>query len=547
MPNEQPKPDRPVPTGRSEPRAWARLEYAVALGLLVVFLVAGWRARRPLLIRGSDELIYVNLSHSLENGSYRDAYLVGTPLHSKYPPAYPAWLIPLRHLGKENLDRVILGNLLLAAGALFLFYLVARQISGSRPSLALLLLLVTNPTLLDWSGSLMAEGLFLWFSILSLGAAFWADRSGRSAIPAMTAAGLAFLTRTAGIALVAGLGVWLWHRRRRTELVVFVVGSAIVVGGWFAYTGLVPKDPVSHSYQSDVAALTTNEPGGTLESPLARVGRSAFSYVTQTLPSSLSLPTLPGTILDNLFWLAVSVGLFLPGLLLLWRSWRPAAAYLLLYGAMLTVWWEDKRLLVPALPLIGLAMLLGALHLGKRLPGAIRGPTLSLLFGLAAFGTVRGTINLVQQRGRCDRSDPIHSPGCHSPEILSLVAGAEYLRGVSAPEDVILTGDPVTVNYLTGRLTVPSRLIRTSLKDKVAERLRELKVRYVLLSAVRWSERTEVARALIGACRELRVIASFEPHTLVLAPADVGQGSDACSALRRFVEETRSIHAEPPP
>lgn len=99
----------PVTRGHGD-RKLVRLEYLLVLVFLAGFLIVGWRGRRPVAIRSSDELIYVSLSRSLEAGSYRDSYLVSSPWHTRYPPGYPAWLVPMRRVTGETLDGIILGN-----------------------------------------------------------------------------------------------------------------------------------------------------------------------------------------------------------------------------------------------------------------------------------------------------------------------------------------------------------------------------------------------------------------------------------------------------
>lgn len=529
------------------------MQYGVVALFLALFLVAGWRARRPLAIRGSDELIYVGLSHSLEHGEYRDNFLVGSPPHTKYPPAYPLWLIPVRHLTGESVDGIELFNLVLAAGALLLLYGVARRLLGSALAGALLFLLATTPVLLDWSSSVMSESLFLILSTGSLVAAFTADRKGGSAGPAMIGAWLAFLTRTAGLALIGALGVWLLRRRRPTELWTFAIGSAVVVGGWFGYTWLAPGGLLGLSYENDLAAIGSTQGGGggalgALVSLVTQASRTALYYATQTLPVSLALPTLRGTIVDNLVWQGVTAVLLGVGGFALRRTWRPAVWYLVFYGAMVVVWpWSYNRLLVPILPLLFFTLLFGADVLTRKLPLPARRLTLGVLVGLLGLGTIKGSLERDASRRSCDRSDPLHSAGCHSPEIRSLIAGIEYIGSRAGPQDVVLTSEPVTVNYLTGRPTVPSRVVVDLAPGRAAAWLRQLEVRFALLSSVRPGDRGPVAQALLASCRELQVAERLDPHTLVLIPTPPEEGSpDACAVLSRFLEDMKG-YGDPDP
>ena len=96
--------------------------------LLLVYLVVGWRGRDPLKFTSGDDMIYLALSHSLESGSYRDIHLAGAPLHVKYPPVYPVWLMLVRQATGEHADLMLAANLGLVAISFAMLFGVARRL-----------------------------------------------------------------------------------------------------------------------------------------------------------------------------------------------------------------------------------------------------------------------------------------------------------------------------------------------------------------------------------------------------------------------------------
>ncbi len=525
----------------TRPKVKRFLQGGVVAVLLMLFAAISWHSRRPLSIRGSDGLVYVALSESLEHGTYRDTYLAGEPLHRKYPPFYPLWLIPLRHLD-DSYDGIRLANIGAMMAAFLLVFAVSRRLLRPWLAAGAVSLLVTTPVLQDWSTSILSDSLFTALTIGSLAAAYRAELKTRTALPAIILAWLAFLTRTAGIALLAGLAVWLWQRRRRPELAVFLAGSLVVVGGWLTYANLAPGGETSVSYGLDVAAMGSKAEGDRLSPIIAQSFRNGVEYATEYLPFSMSLPTLEGTLVDNIAWLIAMIGLLIPGLIALWREWRSAAAFIVLYLAMLALWpWPYERFLLPVLPLILVCMLKGAEVLVRPLRPERGRWVLVGLVGLMAIGTIRGTRALWAARALCDRADPLHSAGCYQPEILSLVRGIEYVGAETAPEDIVMTSETPTVHHLTGRKTLPSRLLHDLPPGRAAEHLKALNVRFMLLSSVRPADRGPISAALLASCQGLRLAAAFHPHTLVLETAQSPDPRpEACDALAEFRENMRA-------
>ncbi len=185
-----------------------------------------------------DSLYYVS-AKSLAGGHYRIESLPGEPAQTKYPPLYPlllsiAWRIDPRF--PENLPIAAwlswLGFPVMLAllGALY----PRMGISGWR-SWLLLILLALNPYFILFGAKLLSE---IWFTALLAGACLLVERAVESeAGPGWAAAagivsGLAYLTRSAGLVLLASGFLYLWIHRERVKAAVFAAGMLPIAAGW---------------------------------------------------------------------------------------------------------------------------------------------------------------------------------------------------------------------------------------------------------------------------------------------------------------------------
>ena len=249
-----------------------------------------------------------------------------------------------------------------------------------RASLALGLTFVLSlsPGMGHWAGRLMSEPLFTFLVMLSL----WAlrghpERTARFVFSSAMAI-IAALVRTAGVAGLIGLfGYWLW-RRQWARAAILAMLSAITVGTWIGWTVLAPGEAGPRSYVDqfiqNTAPTATRKSASTAPSRWApavakvggRVVRTANEFLTRTIPSTLSVPTVPGTVIDNVGWAVIVVLALSVGTAALGRAWLPAAVYLVAYGAMLMVWpFVPPRFLIPVIPLLMLSVFLMALRMAR--------------------------------------------------------------------------------------------------------------------------------------------------------------------------------------
>src|SRR5580704_7385146 len=186
-----------------------------------------------------DDSVYYVSAKSLAAGDYRIESLPTQPYQTKYPPLYPlllsiAWRIE-PHFPQNLPVAAWISWLALPAMLAMLTALYPRMgIDGWRKWL-LLTLLAVNPYVILFSGTLLSE---LWFTALLAGALFFTELAVEAEAPVQWAVaagllgGFAYLTRSAGIVLLASGFLYLWFRRRRVNAWAFAAPMFPFVAGW---------------------------------------------------------------------------------------------------------------------------------------------------------------------------------------------------------------------------------------------------------------------------------------------------------------------------
>lgn len=522
------------PVGGQGP--WRKVHWIVITVILLVGWSLGWWMRAPEVGIGGDEATYVILSRSLTQGSYRDEFLRGTPPHAKYPPGTALWIAGVRQLAGSSLDAIRAANLLLLGLTAVLLGDAVRRLIGPVGGVAGVALTALSAPLLDISGTVLSEPLFICLLVMALWAALVADETGLAGwIAASVAAGLAaFLTRTAGFTVVGGLVVWLVSRKRWQAAAIALLASALVIGGWVAYSAhTVAKTPLSSTYLDNLRQLDAVG-SGARGGLVAQMIRNAKAYY-QILFGLLGVPTVAGTWVDNLAWVAGLGACGAVGLAALVRRWTGVAVHLVLAAGLLLLWpWPIDRLLVPLLPLLFATLLTGAAILTRKFGPRVQSCTLALLIApLALTGLVARLAH--DTNHRCDRKDPYADSHCFSAEDRDLIAAARLVRDSSAADAVVATGLPATVFYFSGHPTLPLSAVAGPRAKADSLVLSANGADLLLLTALLSRDR-RTARALLPGCTRLAVNWQSPSSTLILSQR-LGPGADACDALRRFIQE----------
>jgi len=520
-----------------EAAAW-RAGHRVAIGaILALSVTVAWWSRAPEISAGGDEATYVILSRSLEHGRYRDEFLRGTPPHAKYPPGIPIWIALIRRIAGPNLDAVRAANILLLALTALILGDALRRMAGPWIGVAAVALTALPPPLLSSSGTVLSEVPYAFLATLAVWLTLVADSEARG--PWATAAALAaalasFLTRTVGFTVVVAVIAWLLLLRRWTYALWSALVSSAVVAGWLAYTAHASAAG-GVSYADNLRHIASAGPGGAAGF-LVQVGANARSYLLN-LPWSLGVPTLPGTLVDNVLWLLVLGVSGIAGVLALFRKWPAAAAHLLLSIGVLLAWpWPIDRLITPVIPLIVAAVLTGGFVLARRLGGKAQQLVPLLLAVPLSFP---GLISYAAHdtNHRCDHRDAT-AFRCLVPLDRSIVAAAQIIRDSAPPDAVIATAKPATIFYFSGHRTVHLLdLLRTENETGSLD-WRSEGVDWILLTNGTPVEHRAATRLLDHYCDGLVVSAPSPRATLLLsATPAAGASRNACPDLQLFLRE----------
>ncbi len=514
----------------------SRLRQGAVIVLLLSHAVLAWLARLPAILTAQDDAYYLLLGRSLRHFSYADIFQIGAPAHRLYPPGYPGFLAVLTSVFGERLDLLVSANIVLSVLVLALVYKVIRQVSSDWLALASLAVLVVNPALVFTPGILRSETLFASLTVLALFAIRTPHSTRRQLIIAGTACTLAALTRTIGVALLVATAVhWFLERRWRAASVLVVIGGGLA-GAWLVWSFMAPVQFAGASYAADFAGSPSH---GALGSPgllhtvVTRVMNNLPEYVGRSLPAALAFPTLPGTVVDNLFAAGVVVVGLTTGIIVFFRAWRVAGLYLVVYLGVLAVWpYRSGRFLTPLLPIVVPAILIGTYQLlAVRWRQVARVTTTALAAYLFAGGTYRSIATI--SAGACPRGSRYPDRSCVSPDQASFFATLRFIEANTPADATFLTAKPQPLFYYTGRQTISREAAAAQTPGTLTGFLQNQNVDYILLASLNSLEMSRFPDLLEPNCRTLAVVAQFPPRTALFRPRAQADPDDttACEVL----------------
>ncbi len=362
-----------APTGGAPGFSVATLT-AVALG--VVGVVA-WEAVPPGVWH--DDGAYLLLGQSLAEGEgLRYSQVAGSPPGAKFPPVYPLVLAVLWRLAPTAVAQGSLAafvNLLfvVVGGGLFVSYL--RYLGFSwRSSVATTGFLWLMPDVWRLSLVPLSEPLFLLVLVLALWAGSRLERkpTGRALATFILALAVAYHVRTMGVVLGAAVPVALLLRRQIRWAVWTAIGVFVVVAPWLVWSSRAataipaPLRDTLGPYGGWLTRQASGEGGGFL----AGMASSAVALASRI--AGVLFPGVgPGV--GGLWGMMLTLGVAGVGGIGLYRlsreSWTPVLTAGLMVG-LLWMWpYQERRLIMPVAPLLGLILICG---FQRELGAAIR-------------------------------------------------------------------------------------------------------------------------------------------------------------------------------
>jgi Dolichyl-phosphate-mannose-protein mannosyltransferase len=514
-------------------RPLSRRGFALAIALVLFHLALAWTARIPGIGWGEDDVAYISLGQELRHFGYREVQDVAAPIHARFPPAFPASIAVWGALFTDHVDALLALVALWSALGLIFFFDAARRAMGEQVALVTLALVVVNPGILRYAGRIMAEAQYLALSAIALWAMVREEEDTRFTVLAGAASIAAALTRTAGLVLVGALGVyWLWRRRYRT-VVIYGACVLMTVGAWLGWTIMAPDAEHRRLYVADLGLNTTVE-RHPLVNMVRRFPLRATRLFTRLLPASLALPTIPGTVIDNVVGVLVSLLLFAAGGIVLLRRWLAAAVYVVFYGGLLVLWrYAVDRFTYPVVPFFLLLLVAGCWQLTSRFGPRIRGVATALIAILVLAGSAGSDVPTVREALACDRADPAHDDACWTTEERAYLRAAQWARDSVPAGAIFFVNKERGFWYHSGHLTINQDRALEEDSASLAPYLRATGARYVVTTRV-GTKSLQHGRLVASACHDMVLVKDFEDGVALLRVRDPDEAEDprACAVVQ---------------
>jgi hypothetical protein len=515
----------------------------LVIALLASHIVLAWVSRPPGILTAQDDTEYIVLGQSLREGSYRERFRVDAPIHAQYPPGYPALLAVWGQPFEDGFDALVGLSLLLSVATLLVTFATARRLAGPARAALVLAVLAVNPAMIEIAGAIRSEAAYTFLSMAALLVLIRADetraggRSDRALL--LAAAVLAFaavFTRTIGITLIVAMGcTWLLQRRFRPAALLATV-CVIPLIAWLAWTARAPDRFVGSSYIAELGIFLS---GGATRPPLPqRAVENALDYATRSVPWHLGLPTVTGTMLDNIALYTVFGTLLVAGMVVLRKRWPVALVYLGSYGVLLVVWlWSIDRFVIPIVPLLVTILFAGTMHAMWRRLRVPATAAFTVLAMVMVGGGLYRSLPLAAERLACDRSGMLPDRECVAAEQAAYLDAIEWIGRETVPGAILLAAKPGAVYWYTGRKSIsfPASIAQDSMR--FLSFVRERGATHVLLGSVDPVLEPRLARRLIAHCEGFRVEAAYaEAVIFSLRDAEADEDPAECAAVREAVE-----------
>lgn len=514
-----------------------------AAALVAVHAVLAWLIRKPGVLTVQDDAYYLLLARALRQLRYVDLWRVDEPLHLLYPPGYPALLALWGALVGEHHDALILPGIAASVATLALLYLLLERRWSPEVGLIALAALFLNPDLVDLAGTLRPEAIYGLASTAALALTLRSPQTPATLAAIGAAAVGGAMLRAPGLTLLVVIGLhWLMERRFKAFALLFGISLA-TVGLWLFWVFTFPADAADLSYAVDLRGGDAGG-GSQVARRLVRVGRSLFSYLATSVPFRLAVPTVHGTLIDNAVGAALTTLLIAGGLVALWRRWKTASLYIIVYSALLIWWpWQRGRFLAPLLPFLGVAAVVGADAIARRLrPGLALPAMLVVAVILGGNGAIL-MARTVRLASACERGTAPPAPSCVSPDQASFFAATGYVNRMLPHDAVLLTAKPEPVYVYSGRQSVGWSKTMRDVRRPGAEFtkvLRQAGVTHILLASLRSSE-VALLGVLEANCSGVRRVASFEPRTHLFRVLDEPSPPDSAATCETLAGYRQAI------
>lgn len=474
-------------------------------------------------MNGDTSQYYIYATSLAQGEGYADLSRPGHPPANGFPPGYPLLMAPLRAMTGSIVAQKILNGFMLF-GAAALFFLFLRRAVPQPLALTAVLVALLNYRVLQFASIMMSEMSYLLFSALALWLLYRFDTDGKRRswwknpcfYLLVLTVGYGYMIRTQGIALVAGVAVWMLSVRKWRESIGFVAGFLLTVLPWAIRNRMAGLGPSRYLDQMLAVDIWQPDMGRVTFGGLVERGFDTLRMlVTKAIPNTVT----PYAEVD--YHVASTLGEWATGLaliaLILFGFWRMRryfaffAAYSAAAVGIICLWSapSGNRYITTLVPLWEIGLVVGCytsieLGLRRRFPVKAAFNPLWLLLPAALFSG--GRLRTLAQENR--RPLP--------PQLSGFVDAAQAVRRRLPPETVVCCRKPSVFYVYAG-----CRVCNFRYTEDDAELIRGLVasgVDYVVLDRLGYAA---TGRYLYPAVRKhpelFEVVAAFRsPQTYLL-------------------------------
>ena len=518
-------------------------ELALVGALIAVHLMVGWILRSPGISWHEDDAIYINLARDLLRGSYVERWYVDTPTHALYPPGFPALLAIAGAVFGDSERVYTVLVLFCSAASIALFYYAVRRHFGMGVAFFVTGLTAINAAALTDAGYIVSEAPFRFWTTLTLWSASRENPRASHLAIAGGSAVMAALTRTVGVAVIAGLALhWLLERRWKT-VVLLAVGS-IPVALWLLWTWLAPDTDPRSVYIHEIMFGVEETSASTQQAAwiifLKRMLAAAWLYVRSLIPGALSFFGLRQNPADNVIWALLAIVTVPLGLRFAWQRWRLLVLVLASYGAVLLLWpWTFERFISPVSSLVLALIGAGVVQLASNRNQRVQGAALAVVATLFIAGAAQRIVPTWQAMSACDRANPLRAASCFTEDRRGLLELAAFVREQTPPEAVFYTPKESAFFLHTGRRSVRDSRFAGLPGDSLGSFLRRNGVSYTVLTPIGINRRGRGTR-IAEACRDFETVATFSGDAILLRLRENGpidHDDETCRTLAAWDEQ----------
>ena len=364
------------------------LAIGIALLSLPSFLFVWLNRDAPHFGVLQDDGLYLIGAKTIAEGlPYKILSAPGEPYQTKYPPLYPAYLSIAWRMGSAfagKLSAALILSWLCLPAFLVLFHIWLREHGfGPGPAWMVTGLFALQPYTLFFVSNLGSELLFM---VFLLAAVLAAERS-RAGFGGMLA-GLGYLVRTAGIALLPAAIIYYFWTRQPRKAFLFCAGMIPAIAGWMLWGrahAAAGSDIVTLCYTNYIGYELFNV---TLDNVHLVLWKN-FSALLESF-GSFVFPQMIGGLPAKLILQPIGLAMIL-GCVRMFRQKKSLYALFGAFSACILLAWHfapNQRFVLPLAPLLLAGFWSEAVHFWGLVRGALKQPDRSqrvVAYGFTGF------------------------------------------------------------------------------------------------------------------------------------------------------------------